>query len=51
MKTGTKSLKVDDTDTIRLAALKRAHIGDSDSDRFRLGVACLCEKHGIKVEA
>lgn len=35
----------------QLDALKRARVGKNQTERVGLGIACLCEKHGIKVEA
>ncbi|DBA34948.1 TPA_asm: hypothetical protein vir524_00046 [Caudoviricetes sp. vir524] len=49
MKTGRRSLRTDAATEAGLVALKRAHVGKNDADRFRLGIKCCCLHHGIKV--
>lgn len=46
-----KSIRIGDDTDAELLALKRAHIGENDSDRFRLGIKCCVKYHELKVKA
>jgi hypothetical protein len=45
------SMRFTEKDVARLKALKKAKVGKNNSDLFRKGLECLCERYGTKVPA